>query len=155
MKANSNMKTIRVSEEVWNAIRGNGKFGETEEDQVLRRIFKISSNNFQTRPNGLASPPPAKESNKQYGWKERRAMNRMRDETGKGNKLVLEFDHGPRFEMPFPAKDNQFAIRKLRNEAVKFVRSSGGTKGQEHAAIKALTSRGYFVAKPSDPSEFI
>jgi hypothetical protein len=149
------MKTIHVSDEVWNAIRENGKFGETEEDQVLRRVFKIPSNNFQSRPNSVASMLPAKESNKQYGWKERRAMNRMRDETGKGNKLVLEFDHGPRFEMPFPAKDNHFAIRTLRNEAVKFVCSSSGTKGQEHAAIKALTSRGYFVAKSSDPSEFI
>ena len=96
------MKTIRVSEEVLRAIHDSGKYGETEEDTVLRRIFKIPSNNVQSKPNGGASVPSAKESDKQYGWKERRAMNRMRDETGKGNKLVLEFDHGPRFEMPFP-----------------------------------------------------
>jgi hypothetical protein len=149
------MKTIRVSEEVLKAIHDSGRYGETEEDAVLRRIFKIASPNSISRPQAGNRSMPAGESSKEYAWKERRAMNRMRDETGKGNKLVLEFDHGPRFEMHFPAKDNHFAIRKLRNEAVKFVRSSGGTKGQEHAAIKALTSRGYFVAKPSDPSEFI
>jgi hypothetical protein len=142
------MKTIQISDETWAAIRARGKFGETTEDDVLRRIFKISTDNSQ--PNGS----PANESSKQYGWKERRAINRMRDETGKGNKLVLEFDHGPRFEKPLPDKKNHSAVRKVRNEALEFVRLNGGTKGQEHAAIKALTSRGYFVAKQDDV-EFI
>jgi hypothetical protein len=143
------MKTIQISDETWAAIRARGKFGETTEDDVLRRIFNISTDNSQ--PNGSL----ANKSGKQYGWKERRAINRMRDETGKGNKLVLEFDHGPRFERNFPVKENNTAVRKLRNEAVEFVRSNGGTKGQEHAAIKALTSRGYFVAKQVDISEFV
>ena len=140
------MKAIRISEEVWTAIAAQGKFGETEDD-VLRRVFKISPNNSQL--NGS----PANGSNKQYGWKERRATNRM-TQTVKGNKLTLEFDTGPRFERTLPAKENRPAIRKVRDEAVEFVRSSGGTKGQEHAAIRALTSRGYHVAKV-DVSEFI
>jgi hypothetical protein len=148
------MKTIRVSEQVWDAIAAHGKFGETEDD-VLRRVFKISSNNSSPQPKTGNGPLPPSEPDKQYGWKERRAVYRMRDETGKGNKLVLEFDHGPRFEGAFPAKDNHSAVRKLRNEAVEFVRSNGGTKGQEHAAIKALTSRGFFVAKPVDIRDFI
>jgi len=36
------MKTIRISEEVWNEIAKRGKFGETP-DQVLVRVFNISS----------------------------------------------------------------------------------------------------------------
>ena len=140
------MKTIRISEEVWTAIAAQGKFGETEDD-VLLRVLKISPNN--SRSNGS----PANESNKQYGWKERRATIRM-TQTVKGNKLILEFDSGPRFERTLPAKENRPAIRKVRDEAVEFVRSNGGTKGQEHAAIRALTSRGYHVAKV-DISEFI
>jgi hypothetical protein len=35
------MRTIRISEEVWNEIAKLGKFGETPDD-VLRRAFKIS-----------------------------------------------------------------------------------------------------------------
>ena len=36
------MRNIRISEEVWQAIAKEGKFGETEED-VLRRVFKLPS----------------------------------------------------------------------------------------------------------------
>ena len=137
---------IRVSEEVWAAIAAQGKFGETEDD-VLRRIFKISTDN--ARLSGRAANEPAK----QYGWKERRATNRM-TQTVNGNKLILEFDSGPRFERILPPKENRPAIRKVRDEAVEFVRSKGGTDGQEKAAIRALTSRGYHIAKV-DISEFV
>ncbi len=34
------MRTIKISEEVWNEIAKRGKFGETEDD-VLKRIFNI------------------------------------------------------------------------------------------------------------------
>jgi negative regulator of replication initiation len=140
------MKTIRISEEVWTAIADQGKFGEIEDD-VLRRVFKISPNN--SRSNG--SPP--NELDKQRGWKERRATDRM-TQTVKGNKLILQFDSGARFERALPAKENRPAIRKVRDEAVEFVRSNGGTDGQEKAAIRALTSRGYHIAKFNN-DEFI
>jgi negative regulator of replication initiation len=140
------MKMIRVSDEVWAAIAAQGKFGETEDD-VLRRAFKISINNSRS------SGQPAKESSQQYGWKERRATNRM-TQTVNGNKLILQFDSGPRFEKTLPAKENRAAIRKVRDEAVEFVRSNGGTDGQEKAAIRALTSRGFHIAKV-DISEFV
>ena len=139
------MKMIRISEEVWAAIAAQGKFGETEDD-VLHRIFKISPNNSES--NGLSA-----NSHKQYGWKERRATDRM-TQTVKNNKLILEFDSGARFEKTLPPKENRSAIRKLRDEAVEFVHAHGGTEGQEKAAIRALTSRGYHIAKV-DISEFI
>ena len=34
------MRTVRISDEVWNAIAQRGKFGETPDD-VLRRVFNI------------------------------------------------------------------------------------------------------------------
>jgi negative regulator of replication initiation len=139
------MKMIRISEDVWAAIAAQGKFGETEDD-VLRRVLKISPNNFQSK--GTSA-----NAQKQYGWKERRATDRM-TQTVKGNKLILEFDSGARFEKVLPAKENRPAIRKIRDEAVEFVRSNGGTDGQEKAAIRALTSRGYHISKV-DVSEFI
>lgn len=40
------MRTIRISEEVWNAIAERGKFGESEDD-VLRRVFNIDSQHLQ------------------------------------------------------------------------------------------------------------
>jgi hypothetical protein len=141
------MKTIQVSDETWAAIRARGKFGETTEDDVLRRILKVSTTNSQQ------DDSPANETDKQYGWKERRTTNRMTQDV-RGNKLILQFDHGPQFEMVLPEKKDRLAIRKVRDVAVEFVRSNGGTKGQEHAAIRALTSRGYHVAKV-DISEFV
>lgn len=138
------MKTIRISDEVWNAIAAQGKFGETEDD-VLRRVFKIGTN--AGAPDGTAT------NVKQYGWKERRATDRM-TQTVEGNKLVLEFDGGERFEKNLPEKNDRLSIRQLRDEAVNFVRSNGGTEGQEKAAIRALTSRGYHITK-IDNSEFV
>ena len=138
------MKTIRISDEVWNAIAAVGKFGETE-DHVLRRVFKLPASGHALRPlTEEHRSPSASESDKQYGWKERRATDRMTQNVN-GSKMVLEFDRGPKFERTLPAKNDHHAIRKLRDDAVEFVRSNGGTKGQEHAAIKALTSRGYLV----------
>jgi negative regulator of replication initiation len=141
------MKTIEVSDETFAAIRARGKFGETTEEDVLRRILKISTNN------SLKNDLPTNETAKQYGWKERRTVNRMTQDV-RGNKLILQFDHGPQFEKVLPEKKDRLAIRKVRDEAIEFVRANGGTKGQEHAAIRALTSRGYHVAKV-DISEFI
>ena len=38
-----NMKTIRISDDVWKAMAEHGKFGETPDD-VFRRILKIDGN---------------------------------------------------------------------------------------------------------------
>ena len=140
------MKTIRVSDEVWAAIAAHGKFGETEDD-VLRRVFKISANS------SALNGSPEQKPEKQYGWKERRTLEKMTQKV-EANKLILQFESGARFEKTLPEKNDRLAIRKIRDEAIEFVRSNGGTKGQEHAAIKALTSRGYHVAKV-DISEFV
>jgi len=43
------MRTIEISDEVWQAIADRGKFGETEED-VLRRVFRLPTCTEQRRP---------------------------------------------------------------------------------------------------------
>ncbi|HEY2920275.1 MAG TPA: hypothetical protein VGK77_14930 [Candidatus Binatia bacterium] len=140
------MKTIRISDEVWNAIAAVGRFGETE-DHVLRRVFKIPAQTQNHRQ--TTSERRVDESDRPFGWKERRANDRMTQAVN-GNKLILQFDSGPKFEKPLPAKDDYAAVRELRDKAVEFVRSNGGTKGQQHAAIRALTSRGYHVTVKRD-----
>ncbi len=41
------MKTIRISDDVWNAMAKHGKFGETP-DVVLRRILKIGGSDVRS-----------------------------------------------------------------------------------------------------------
>ena len=136
------MKTIRISDEVWNAIAAKGKFGETEDD-VLRRIFEIKNSNQAF----VATAKPATnetKGNRTFGWKERRAEVKMY-QTVEGNKLVLEFETGQRNEWTLPSKEDSAGIRKVQDLAVEFVRKNGGTDGQVGAAKKALTHRGYHV----------
>lgn len=133
------MKTIKVSDEVWNAIAAQGKFGETEDD-VLRRVFKLPAI-------GAASAEAAEA--KSYGWKERRANVRMFQKVT-GGKLILEFEGGERREWTLPSKGDSAGIRKVRDEAVAWVKAGGGTDGQAGAAMRALTSRGYHVTLKSE-----
>jgi negative regulator of replication initiation len=131
------MRTIKISEEVWAVIANNGKFGETADD-VLGRLLNA-------KRNGDAEVPI-----QPIAWKQRRTKERMTQNDCQNNELVLRFDSGATFRQPLPPKDNIAAIRKLRNAAVEFVRKHGGTKGQEHAAIRALTSNGYHVTSKTE-----
>jgi hypothetical protein len=144
------MRTIKISEPVWAVIVENGKFGE-QADDVLRRLLHVPAD----ERNGsvvAGSPADAAPTAHPYGWKQRRATVRMTQAVMDG-KLRLRFDEGPTAEWSLPPKDDHSAIRKVRDEAIAFVRKSGGTKGQEHAAIRALTSRGYHV-RQKDPTQF-
>jgi hypothetical protein len=134
------MKTIRISDEVWNAIAAQGKFGETE-DIVLRRILNIgTTNGHETKLPAIVST----QSPRGYAWKQRQASDRLTQVVMDG-RLVLQFDSGPKQDWALPPRNDIPAIRKVRDEAIAFVRENGGTTGQEHAAIRALTSRGYHV----------
>jgi hypothetical protein len=137
------MKTIRISDEVWNVIAENGKFGETE-DIVLRRLLEVVQPR-EPRGSGLTTGVGnGVGQERPYGWKERRADVRMFQRVRDG-KLVLEFETGQRREWKLPAKDDAAAIRVIRDEAIDFVRENQGTEGQKGAAMRALTSRGYHV----------
>jgi predicted CopG family antitoxin len=143
------MKTIKIGDNVWNKIVQNGKFGETADD-VLVRLLEL---NAETKSNNEAALPPNSDGGHAHAWKERRASVRMTQDVIHGE-LILRFDTGQFEKWPLPAMDDHKAIRSLRDNAVKFVRKNGGTIGQEHAAIRALTSRGYHVAPRSPKSSF-
>ena len=139
-----------------------GRFGETP-DIVLRRVFNIGPNiraegafvqenrtsteigtakmlfstNNGVRTSTLEKPP---------GWKTRRTTNPMRQMVLNG-KLILQFASGTRKEWTLPLCSDKVAIRRIRDEAVEFARRNGGTKGQEHAVIRALTSRGFHISR--------
>lgn len=132
------MRTIKISDKVWEKIADNGKFGETEDD-VLKRLLGLK--------------PTTDDDQHQAGprvWKQRRTTERMTQNNCRNGELVLEFDSGALFKQKLPDKNDIPAIRKLRNAAVTFVKKNGGTIGQEHAAIRALTSNGYHVTRQTD-----
>lgn len=136
------MRTIKISDAVWEVIEKNGKFRETEDD-VLRRLLKL--------PDGRSGTSST--SGQPRAWKERRATVRMTQTVIEENRkhfLMLRFDSGETGKWTLPPKDDTSAIRKVRDEAMQFVKRSGGTKGQEHAAIRALTSRGYYVTNRTE-----
>jgi len=139
-----NMKTIKVGEKVWNMIVENGKFGETADD-VLSRLLNFNGNG-RTGGEESVTPknPPNETKDHPRGWKERLATVRMTQNVENGG-LVLRFDTGQSEKWRLPAQNDTAGIRIVRDKAVSFVRKNGGTIGQEHAAIRALTSRGYHV----------
>lgn len=120
------MRTIRISDEVWNAIAQRGKFGETPDD-VLRRVFAIDPVNKATT-------------------RRRTATRRMSAKVIDG-KLSVAFANGPEKRWPLPIKDNKRALRTLRDTAVAFAQQQGATEGQLKAVIKAMTSAGYHLTK--------
>jgi hypothetical protein len=130
------VQTIKIGERVWNAIKTEGKFGETADD-VLRRLLKLDDSD-EARAQGSADEGERR-------WKERRAKVRMTQKIENGE-LVLRFDSGQTGRWKLPAnKDDHAENRRVRDMAVAFVQKNGGTIGQEHAAMRALTHRGYHV----------
>jgi negative regulator of replication initiation len=127
------MRTIKIDDEVWELISKNGKFRETDND-VLRRLLEMDKS-------------AGDESTETRAWKQRRTTERMTQNDCQNNELVLRFDSGTTFRKKLPSKDDISEIRRVRDEAVDFVKKNGGTKGQEHAAIRALTSNGYHVSR--------
>src|SRR5437773_808847 len=99
------MRTIKISDEVWNFIAENGKFGETEDD-VLHRLLHVA------RPGGVAQNGTV--PNRQRRWKERQATDRMTNHEVDG-KLILKFDSGGRGAWQLPPKDDHSAIRRVRD----------------------------------------
>ena len=135
------MRTIKVSDEVWEAIAERGKFGQTEDD-VLRRIFDLPPSPKSPyrggRPGG--GPRPGR-GNLRY------ATKRMSPRVESG-KLVIEFEDGARKEWTLPERSDKGSIRKIREDAVSFALENGASdKGQTNAVRKALTNADYHLTK--------
>jgi len=122
------VRTIRISDEVWNAIAKVGKFGETPDD-VLRRVLKVDEE-------GLATGAP----------RQRVATNRMTPKVD-GQQFTVAFAGGETKSWPLPRRDDKPGIRRVRDSAVEFARKTGATQGQIFAVMKALTESGYYVSR--------
>lgn len=124
------MRTIRISNEVWNEIAKRGKFGETPDD-VLRRVFKISEE-------------PSAEL--KIFHRNRHATNRMTPEVTDGY-LFIKFANGASNKWPLPSKEDKDAIRQVRDTAFEFARKNEATQGQLDAIVKTLNSAGYYLRR--------
>jgi len=125
------MRTIRISEDVWEAIAARGKFGETVDD-VLRKVFGITK--------------PAKTTSFKGGSRRNKATNRMSANIER-NKLIVEFQTGDRNEWELPDRSDKNGIRSVRDSASEFAENIGATLGQVNAVKKALTDAGYYVSR--------
>jgi negative regulator of replication initiation len=128
------MRTIRITEEVWQAIAARGKFGETEND-VLERVFNIQSNTSKT----LNKVKTARRRNKF-------ADQKMSADV-LGQTLHVTFQNGVSKKWSLPEPTNKLEIRRIRDEAVNFAKQNDASYGQEQAVKKALTNAGYWLSK--------
>ena len=132
------MRTIRISEEVWDEIAQRGVFGETP-DIVLKRVFgldKRTTQHRQVKKDGIV-----KTSTKPR-YATDRLSTRIYDES-----LLVSFASGKSRGFRLPDRLDREAIRDLTEEVMKYVEDQGGTIGQINAARKALTDAGYHILK--------
>lgn len=136
------MRTVRISDEVWNEIAKRGKFGESVDD-VLRRVFGLDSaaeNEDSSHETHIISSP------RTSGKRRKKATNRMSCYVSSG-RLIVEFASGHRREFKLPDKSDKSGIRRIRDEACAFAEEHGATLGQVNAVRKALTDAGYYVSR--------
>lgn len=133
------MRTIRVSEEVWQVIATNGKFGETEDD-VLRRLLKLPP---QSTTDYLQKSSEIKTVRLPRGSF---ATQRMSSNIS-NNQLHITLQDGTSRSWPLPNRSDKSGIKAVRDKAVSFVKENGATIGQINAVKKTLTDNGYHLTK--------
>ena len=137
------MRSIRVSEEVWQAIAGRGKFGENEDD-VLRRVLDLPQNsageiNTSTGSAGGSYRAPT-------GRSKSMAKQRMSSYIG-NNQLYVEFQDGASSSWILPERKDKTGIRAALAKALQFARDNGASLGQRNAVRKTLTDESYHLTK--------
>ena len=130
------MRSIRVSDEVWQAIASNGKFGETEDD-VLKRVFGLDELSSGKEATSHSSVSP------NAGF----ATVAMRQSI-RGEVLSVSFETGQEATFHLPKKMDVESIRRVRREAILWARANGASAGQEDAIKKELTTAGYYLRGP-------
>jgi hypothetical protein len=139
------MRTILVSEPVWQAIADRGKFGETEDD-VLRREFKLPPNSNQPIASPALSRSRSVTSRVDGSPRRQFATRRMSAYVG-SNQLHVSFQDGPSKSWPLPPKTDKATIRDVRDKAVAFAVENDASIGQKYAVMKALTDAGFHLTK--------
>ncbi|MEX2374031.1 MAG: hypothetical protein WD942_00370 [Dehalococcoidia bacterium] len=131
------MRSIRISEEVWQAIAARGSFGETEDD-VLRRVFHLADR--VENEEGVAL-------DLKQASRRRRATKRMSAWVSDGH-LFIEFEDGARERWQLPARHDKPSIRDVRDTAVRWAPEQGASDpGQTNAVRKDLTDAGYYLTR--------
>lgn len=133
------MRTIKISEDVWQIIASQGKFGETEDD-VLRRILKLPP---QSTTDDLTKPLEIGRGRIPRGSY---AKQRMSSHIS-NNQLQITFQDGNTRSWTLPARSDKSGIRAVRDKAVIFARENGATIGQINAVKKTLTDNKYHLTK--------
>lgn len=138
------MKSISISDPVWEAIAGRGKFGETEDD-VLRRVFGLPPNSADSSVTAAATKPVpvTRQSN---GPRRSFATDKLSSYIS-GNELRVSFASGASKSWTLPAKKDKTALRTVRQAATSFAEKHGATIGQINAVRKTLTDSGYHLLK--------
>lgn len=139
------MRTINVSEPVWQAIATRGKFGETEDD-VLRRVFSLPPASVHDSTVSAQDTNPVPSRVRKYSPRKLYATTRMSSHIG-NNMLHVSFDGGASKSWLLPSPADKIEIRKVRDKAVDFARENGASIGQINAVKKALTDSGYHLVK--------
>ena len=134
------MRTIRISEGVWQAIAERGRFGENEDD-VLRRVFELPAS---VGDGGGGSS--AHQKTRSRGRRRNLATRRLSAYVENRN-LVLAFAGGPERRWQLSDTGDKTALKRVRMEAVEFAKEAGATLGQVNAVKKALTEAGYHLTK--------
>jgi hypothetical protein len=139
------MRTILVSEPVWQAIANRGKFGETEDD-VLRREFELPLNSNRSIASSALSRSRGASSRVDGGPRKQLATRRMSAYVG-NNQLHISFQGGASKSWPLPLKTDKATIRDVRDKAVAFALENDASNGQKYAVMKALTDSGFHLTK--------
>lgn len=132
------MRTIRISEEVWDEIAKRGVFGETP-DIVLKRVLGIDNNS-------LAEHRLGRNVSLRNRKKARCATDRLSTRI-EGNSILLSFASGISMRFTLPDRQDREKIRDVTTNVMNFVEENRGTEGQINAARKALTDAGYHMVK--------
>ena len=135
------MRDISISDEVWEEIAKQGKFGETEDD-VLRRVFDI-----QGHVEMRLTPPRPRKPRQHYAT--RRMHSGVHGVPGSHREqLLVSFADGPEKRWDLPDHSEKGELRRIRKEAVDFALANGASKpGQTNAVLKGLTDGGYHLIK--------
>ncbi|MCA1989662.1 MAG: hypothetical protein LDL07_11045 [Desulfarculus sp.] len=144
------MRTVRISDEVWEAIAQRGKFGETP-DIVLRRVFGLDKNDVSVA--NPATNSKEREVGRVVGTRGGYVRHsrlatitqtaRVRDD----GMLEVSYESGRSKNWQLPARGDKARIRQIREEAVEFAKANRATVGQINAVYKALTDAGYHLTK--------
>ena len=138
------MRTIRISEEVWQAIASRGKFGETEDD-VLRRVFEIPISTV-IEGGTMTTNSRVRTYRNSSGRRRIFADKRMTPYIA-GNMLHIEFEDGPRSNWPLPEPNNKAGVSSVTQNAISWAKSHGATLGQINYIRKTLNGHGLHITK--------